>query len=67
MFIAHLPAGYLLARTLRFRTPGRKAAMTAALLGAIAPDLDWFIFIPWTRAGTTIIPTGHITLPSGSG
>ena len=44
MFIAHLPAGDLLARTLRFRTPGRKAAMTAALLGAIAPDLDLVYF-----------------------
>ena len=40
MFIAHLPAGYLLAKTIRLRTPGRKAVMTAALLGAIAPDLD---------------------------
>lgn len=44
MFIAHLPAGYLLAKTIRLRTPGRKAVMTAALLGAIAPDLDLFYF-----------------------
>ncbi len=44
MFIAHLPAGYLLAKTIRCRAPGRKAAMTATLLGAIAPDLDLFYF-----------------------
>lgn len=63
MFIAHLPAGYLLAKTIRLRTPGRKAVMTAALLGAIAPDLDLFYFY---TASTTIIPTGRTILPSGS-
>lgn len=44
MFIAHLPAGYLLAKAIRSRPPARKAVMTAALLGAIAPDLDLFYF-----------------------
>ncbi|MCM0684581.1 hypothetical protein [Akkermansia massiliensis] len=66
MFIAHLPAGYLLAKTIRLRTPGRKAVMTAALLGAIAPDLDLFYFYTLDGASTTIIPTGRTILPSGS-
>lgn len=44
MFTAHLPAGYLPAKTVRSRTPGRKAVMTAALLGAIAPDADLVYF-----------------------
>lgn len=44
MFIAHLPAGYLLAKTIRLRTPGRKAVMTAALLGAIAPGPVLFLY-----------------------
>lgn len=44
MFLAHLPAGYLLAKATRLRTLGRKAVMTASLLGAIAPDLDLFYF-----------------------
>lgn len=35
MFVAHLPAGWLFARTLRNR-----AARRALLVGAIAPDLD---------------------------
>lgn len=44
MFIAHLPAGYLLAKMLRSSSLGRKAVMAAALLGAIAPDLDLVYF-----------------------
>lgn len=41
MLTAHLPSGYVLARVLRW--PGR-AVLGAALLGAVAPDLDmlWF-------------------------
>lgn len=44
MFIAHLPAGYLLAQTIRSSALRRKAVMAAALLGAIAPDLDLLYF-----------------------
>lgn len=44
MFIAHLPAGYILASTVRSRTLGSRAVMSAALLGSIAPDLDLFYY-----------------------
>ena len=45
MFIAHLPAGYLLAKTIRLRTPGRKAVMTAALLGGDCPGPGPVLFL----------------------
>lgn len=44
MFLAHLPAGYLLAKTIRARVPGARAVMAAALLGSITPDLDLLYF-----------------------
>lgn len=44
IFIAHLPAGYLLAKTIFSRTLGARAVMAAALLGSITPDLDLLYF-----------------------
>lgn len=48
MFLAHLPAGYLLSRALNSRPSHLPALpgyiMAAGLLGAIAPDLDLFWF-----------------------
>ncbi|MBQ0754710.1 MAG: metal-dependent hydrolase [Gammaproteobacteria bacterium] len=51
MFLAHLPAGYLLTRALTSRRPGLSTLpsyiMAAGLLGSIAPDLDllWFYLV----------------------
>jgi membrane-bound metal-dependent hydrolase YbcI (DUF457 family) len=51
MFIAHLPAGYLLTRaliSLRFGLPAMPSyIMAAGLLGSIAPDFDllWFYLV----------------------
>lgn len=44
MIFAHLPSGYLLARGGGYR---HGAVMTAALIGAVLPDLDmlWFHFV----------------------
>tara|TARA_Y100000588_G_scaffold244425_1_gene258564 strand:- start:1669 stop:2205 length:537 start_codon:yes stop_codon:yes gene_type:complete len=48
MFIAHLPAGYLLARHLLKRIStlpaSHKAVTLSAMAGAIAPDLDMLYF-----------------------
>lgn len=46
MLIAHLPAGYLLARSF-IRNSRKKSIFVAALLGSIFPDLDmlWFHLI----------------------
>ncbi len=41
MFIAHLPAGYLLGCT--FRSCQAKLVMFAALLGSVFPDFDLFV------------------------
>lgn len=43
MLVAHLPSGYLLARL----SGARGVTMAAALIGAIAPDLDliWFYLV----------------------
>jgi inner membrane protein len=50
MFLAHLPAGYLLTKILqkKFRT---EKFMSAGLLGSIFPDFDifWFYFIDQKR------------------
>lgn len=47
MITAHLPAGYLLGRAALRYTPPRPWVMTAALVGAVLPDLDliWFYII----------------------
>lgn len=45
MFVAHLPAGYIVARYLAPRLSpaiGLKTAVFAGMLGAIAPDFDLF-------------------------
>lgn len=42
MFIAHLPAGYLVGRAAR--RAGAGGTMAAALIGSILPDLDLFYF-----------------------
>ncbi len=46
MFIAHLPAAYLIARPLRNRF-WSAGAMVAFLIGSVAPDLDmiWFYLV----------------------
>ncbi|MBB6342442.1 inner membrane protein [Pseudomonas fluvialis] len=47
MFIAHLPAGYLLGRSLLRWKPTQMSQtlwLMAALLGAVAPDLDMLYF-----------------------
>lgn len=44
MFIAHLPAGYLLARAVTRRRPDRRALVVTALLASVLPDLDLFWF-----------------------
>lgn len=48
MFIAHLPAGYIVSRLLLPRFASRGAALkpflSAAALGAVAPDLDMIYF-----------------------
>ncbi|MBL1406283.1 MAG: metal-dependent hydrolase [Rhizobiales bacterium] len=43
MFIAHLPAGYILGRTLTNKIQS-KYVMSAALIGSVFPDLDMFWF-----------------------
>lgn len=50
MFLAHLPAGYLLTRALRARLAApahMHTVMAAGMIGAIAPDLDllWFYLV----------------------
>ena len=42
MFIGHLPAGYLV-----FRTVHRRSLLWAGCLGAVAPDLDMLAFHFW--------------------
>ncbi len=44
MFIAHLPAGYLLGKGLKSRVLGGGALMSAALIGSLAPDFDLIYF-----------------------
>jgi inner membrane protein len=48
MFIGHLPAGYLLTRSLYAETSGRKSArkiwMTTGLLCSVLPDVDLIYF-----------------------
>ena len=43
MFIAHLPAGYILGRTLTNKIQS-KYVMSAALIGSVFPDIDMFWF-----------------------
>lgn len=69
MLIAHLPSGYLLGRA----TDARGPVMAAALLGAVAPDLDmlWFHFVAssthhhrfWPHIPAVWIIIAAITLP----
>lgn len=63
MFIAHLPAGYILARhLLQKRHPvsaTRRAILVAAMAGAIAPDLD-MLYVYLVDHGQT----HHHTYPS---
>ena len=48
MFIAHAPSGYILSVTLLKRARERPASVAttiaAGMVGAIAPDFDWFYF-----------------------
>ena len=44
MLIAHLPSGYILATLARRRVGPKPLMMAAALIGAIAPDLDMLYF-----------------------
>lgn len=44
MFIAHLPAGYLLARHLAKDRPNRRALILTGLCASVIPDLDLFWF-----------------------
>lgn len=44
MFIAHLPAGYLLGRLVQRTSPGSQWVIPAALFGSVAPDLDLVYF-----------------------
>ncbi len=44
MFIAHLPAGYLLARHLARKRPNRKRLVLTGLGASLLPDLDLFWF-----------------------
>ncbi len=44
MFIAHIPAGYLLGKGVKSRALGARAVMSAALIGSLAPDLDLIYF-----------------------
>ncbi len=70
MLIAHLPAGYLLARATR----AKGQAMAAALLGAVLPDFDmiWFHLIDhgaihhhkyWVHAPGFWLLLALVTLP----
>lgn len=43
MFIAHLPAGYLLTKTIQRKVPSSKV-LRAGLIGSVWPDLDVFYF-----------------------
>ncbi len=47
MFIAHLPAGYLLARQLSKNRPARKWLIVTGLCASVLPDLDllWFYLV----------------------
>lgn len=47
MFIAHLPAGYLLGETLSRGRPARRGLIVTALMASILPDLDlvWFYLV----------------------
>ena len=47
MFIAHLPAGYLLARWLSRDQPHRKALIATGLVASVLPDTDllWFYLV----------------------
>ena len=44
MLIAHLPSGYILATLARQRAGAKPLTTTAALTGAMAPDLDMLYF-----------------------
>ncbi len=46
MFVAHMPAGYLIGTAITQRWPGAatRATWTAILLGSVAPDLDLLYF-----------------------
>lgn len=44
MFIAHLPAGYLLTNWMTKGHPRRKSLMAVGLIASITPDLDLFWF-----------------------
>ena len=47
MFIAHLPAGYLVSRALAGRCPQRAGLIATGLLASVVPDLDllWFYLV----------------------
>lgn len=47
MFIAHLPAGYLLTQGLARGHPSRKALIATGLVASVLPDLDlvWFYLV----------------------
>ena len=64
IFIAHLPAGYLLTKTIFSRTLGARAVMAAALLGSITPDLDllYFYTLDARQRHHHSIPTGRTIL-----
>lgn len=53
IFIAHQPAGYLLAKTIFSRTLGARAVMAAGLLGSITPDPDLLYFYTLERGNST--------------
>jgi len=61
MFIAHLPAGYMMARLLarRARLRGRAGVrfLWAGAIGAIAPDFDLAYFISSMAGNITTIRT----------